>query len=358
VRGPRSDLYDALESAMGAHDHRLSIVISTQAPTDADLLSTLIDDARTSVDSATRLFLHAADPDDDPFDEETWRKANPALGDFRSLDEMREAAERARRLPASEAALRNLYLNQRVAAEDHFLSPGVWALNAGEPDLSLFEDGRPVYGGLDLSSRLDLTALVLVCVDDGGVHHVWPHFWAPGDGVHERARRDRVPYDLWRDCGQLAATPGRTVDYGWVATRLGDLAAACNLVQVRYDRFRIDDLRRELEAAGVAVPLEAHGQGFKDMSPALDRLEAEAINGRLRHGDHPILKWNAANAVVTPDAAGNRKLDKARATGRIDGLVALAMALSAVGAAEPETGTETSVYELLARQQAAEAGHV
>jgi phage terminase large subunit-like protein len=331
VRGPRSELYDALETGMGAHKDPLSIIISTQAPTDADLLSTLIDSAKASNDPTTKLFLWAADPGDDPWSEATWHKANPGLGTILNLQELKRTAEQAQRLPALESSFRNLHLNLRCAAEDHFLTPAVWALNGGEPDPSAFED-NPVFGGLDLASRQDLTALVLVAKDGTGTVHVQPHFWAPAQGLRERAQRDRAPYDLWRDRGLLTATPGASVDHEYVAQCLANLAERCDLRMVKFDRWRIEDLKRALEKIGAKVPLDPHGQGYRDMSGALDQFEALALNGRLRHGSHPILTWCASNAVLTKDAAGNRKLDRSRATGRIDGLVAAVMAVAAMSA--------------------------
>jgi phage terminase large subunit-like protein len=337
VRGPRSELYDAIETSMGAHRDPLSIIISTQAPTDADLLSTLIDSAKASGDPTIRLFLWAADPADDPWDEATWHKANPGLDHgLPDLEELRRTAEQAKRLPALESAFKNLHLNLRCAAEDHFLLPAVWALNGGDPDPSAFED-CPVYGGMDLSSRQDLTALVLVAKDSTGAVHVQPHFWAPAQGLRERADRDRCPYDVWRDRGLLTATPGASVDHEYVAQCLVNLAERCDLRMVKFDRWRIEDLRRVLEKIGAEIPLEPHGQGYRDMSGALDQFEALALNGQLRHGNHPVLTWCAANAIVTKDAAGNRKLDRSRATGRIDGLVAAVMAVSAMSLApEPD----------------------
>jgi phage terminase large subunit-like protein len=335
VRGLRSELYDALETAMGAQEEPLSIIISTQAPNDGDLLSDLIDKA--DQDPRTAVFLYRAEMGDDPFLEATWRKANPALGDFRSIDDMKDLAARARRMPSFEAAFRNLNLNQRVAAANHFLTPSVWEANGGAPDLSVLED-YPVYGGLDLSARQDLTALVLVARDAEGLVHIDPHFFAPAAGLQERGLRDRVPYDLWREQGLLTATSGRTVDYAWVAERLAEISGRYDLRAVRFDRWRIEDMRRELERIGCDVELEEHGQGFKDMSPAIDEVEALALNEQLRHGNNPILKWCAANSVVTRDAAGNRKLDKSKANGRIDGMVALAMALSGVMNAKPPGG--------------------
>lgn len=343
VRGPRSELYDALETAMGAQDEPLSIVISTQAVEDADLLSVLIDDAKSGADPSTRLFLYAAPQDADVLDEQAWTAANPALGDFNNIEEFRKAAQRAARMPSFESAFRNLNLNQRVAAEAAFLAPSVWKACDGEPDDDAFTSG-PVYAGLDLSATQDLTALVLVARDPAGVVHVRPWFWTPGRTLRDRAARDRAPYDVWRDQGLLEATPGVTIDYGYVARRLAELSETLDLRAVRFDRWRVNLLRRELDAIGCAVELEPHGQGFRDMAPALDALETLALEGRLRHGAHPILTWNAANAVATRDPAGNRKLDKARGTGRIDGLVALAMAVGGMATAgEPSGFTYTGI---------------
>jgi phage terminase large subunit-like protein len=339
VRGPRDDLYDALETAMGAQADPLSIIISTQAPTDADLLSLLIDDARAGHDPRTKLFLWAADPEDDPWSPETWTRVNPALTGrhaFRSLEDLRERAETARRLPAAQASFMNLMLNMRIAAENHFLAPAVWKLNAGEPDPAAFEE-HPVYGGLDLSSVQDLTALVLVARDASGIVHVRPEFWAPKGGLRERAARDRVPYDLWAEQGFLRTTPGNSVDYDFVAERLAEIKAACDLRVVRFDRWNIKSFQQALVRRGVEVPLEPMGQGFRDQSPALKQLAALAVDGKLRHGGHQVLNFCAASAVVIRDPANNIKIAKNRSTGRTDGLVALGMAIAGLGeAAEPE----------------------
>src|SRR6266568_1908214 len=325
VRGDRSPLYDALETAMGAQIEPLSIVISTQAPTGLDLLSKLIDDAKTGADPATKLILYSADEEDDLEAEATWRKANPALSDFLNIEEIRSLAAKAVRMPSFEAAFRNLHLNQRVAALNQLFPLSIWEANGGEPDLSVFEDG-PVYGGLDLSSKQDLTALVLVA-ERAGIWHVWPHFWTPAATLRDRAARDRAPYDVWIDQGFLTAVPGVTIDYGFVAKRLAELSAKCDLRLIRYDRWRIEDLKAALATIGADVPLVECGQGYKDMAPAIDALETAALQATLRHGMHPVLTWNAANAIIDSDPAGNRKFEKAKSTGRVDGMVALAMAI-------------------------------
>lgn len=124
------------------------------------------------------------------------------------------------------------------------------------------------------------------------------------------------------------------MDYGFVAAEMAEILGSLNVQAIAFDRWRIDIFKKDAEAIGIDFPLVEHGQGYKDMSPALDTLESDLLNGRLRHGRHPVLTMCAANAVVSRDPAGNRKLDKHKATGRIDGMVALAMALGAAGGAE------------------------
>lgn len=342
VRGPKSDLYDALETAMGAHEHPLSIVISTQAPTAGDLLSLLIDYAKMGTDPAQKLILFSADESAALDDPDTWRQANPALGDFLNIEEVHAAAEKAMRMPSFESAFRNLHLNQRVSALSQLFSLSVWEANGGEPDMDAFRG--PVYGGLDLSGRQDLTALVLVAEGAPGVWNVWPHFWTPADTLRDRAQRDKAPYDVWAKAGLITAVPGVTVDYGFVAKRIGEIQRRCQIRSIRFDRWRIDELRAAMRAIGLNVPLEECGQGYRDMAPALDALETVALQHRLRHGMHPVMTMCAANATVVTDPAGNRKLEKAKSTGRIDGMQALAMA---IGGATANTKQPLNIRTLI-----------
>jgi phage terminase large subunit-like protein len=329
VRGPQSDFVDAITTSQGAHEAPLLIAISTQAANDADLLSQWIDDARASKDPRIVCQVYEAPAGCDLLDEAAWKAANPALGTFRSLDDLREQLTQARRMPSMENTARNLLLNQRVSTVSPFISPDVWKSCAGR--VLPFEG--PVFAGLDLSARTDLTALVIV----GQVDEVWQvqcHFWTPEIGLADRARRDRAPYDVWARQGLLHTTPGATVDYEHVAQDMAALLSDLDVQAVAYDRWRIELLRKELDKIGADLPLVEWGQGFKDMAPALDALEAELLNGRIAHGGHPVLTMCAANAVVTKDPTGARKLDKAKATGRIDGLQALAMAMGAASRAE------------------------
>ena len=312
VTGPRSELYDALETAMGAQEAPLSIIISTQAPTDADLLSRLIDRAKTEGNPRTRLFLYTSEADDDPWDEATWHKANPALGDFLSLKEMEDQAEEARALPAQEAAFRNLNLNQRISPEGHFISPAVWALNSGEPDLSAFER-CPVYVGVDLSATQDLTAVIALAIDEEGVRHLRAWFFLPGEGLKQRAERDRVEYDVWAANGFLTPIPdSKTIDEDFIAKQLAPVLSRMDIRAVAYDRWQFESLRKAFARVGYEPPfLEDFGQGFKTMTPALKALETVLLDGRARHGNHPVLTMCAANVRTVPDDAGNRKPDEA-----------------------------------------------
>lgn len=321
VKGPQDDFIDAITTAQGAHDDPLLIAISTQAPTDADLFSIWLDDAERSEDPAIVSHVFAAEDDCAVDDVEAWKAANPALGLFRSLRDVEEQAAQAKRMPSSENTFRVLTLNQRVNMVSAFVSPGVWKAGNAPP----VEFSGLVYGGLDLSATTDLTALVLTNRQDG-ILHVRPYFWMPQDMVTEATRRDRAPYDVWVREGLMRTTPGKVIDYAFVARDIGEICAGLDIAKIGFDRWRMDRMQLAIDAAGVSLPLEPFGQGYVSMSPALDALESDLLQEKVRHGGHPVLAMCAANAVAVPDPAGNRKLDKSKATGRIDGLVALAMA--------------------------------
>ncbi|MEN9807214.1 MAG: hypothetical protein RL756_1734 [Pseudomonadota bacterium] len=334
VRGPRSELFEALETASAAQVEPLSIVISTQAPNDADLLSVLIDDAKASGDERTRLFLYSAPIDDDPFSDESIRAANPAFDEFMNRDEVRQQAAEAKRMKSREGSYRNLVLNQRIETRSPFISRALWQENIGT-----LEDynGAPVTLGLDLSSVSDLTALVAWWQGDESIQvRAW--FWTPADGLHDRARRDRAPYDQWVREGYLLTTPGSSIDYDHVAAMVCELCSEWDVAVLSFDRWRIDQFKGAMQRQGASDELlslmKPFGQGFQSMAPALDATERALLGKRISHGGHPVLTMCAANAVVTADPAGNRKLDKMKSTGRIDGMVALAMAAGSAAPAE------------------------
>ena len=330
VRGPRDSLFEALSSGMGSYANSLELLISTQAPTDADLFSVLLDDALAGADSSIVGVLHAAPADCDLEDPEAWRAANPSLATgVRDLADLSRRAAEAVRLPSQESGFRNFNLNQRVAAFAPFLTPSVWDSCGGPVSDAAFTTGR-VHGGLDLSSRQDLTALVLATEDADGIVHLRTHAWTPEATIRERAARDRAPYDLWRKAGHLEAMPGVAIDLEEVASRLAAICRDLDVERIMFDRWRMPELRRwleKLDAWHVIEVLAEHGQGFKDMTVAVDVMSQKALEAKLRHGGHPVLRWCISNTVITRDGAENRKPDKAKAFGRIDCAVAAMMAV-------------------------------
>lgn len=332
VRGPQDAFIEAIETAQGAHDDPLLIAISTQAATDGDLFSIWLDDAKSAKDPRIVSHVYTAPEDCDVTDRKAWKAANPALGEFRSLSDIQDFAKQAARLPAKENSFRWLYLNQRIEATSPFLNRAEWEANNAEPEVF---SGMQCWAGLDLSASRDLTAFVMTFFD-GENWHVVPQFFLPADGIRERARSEKVPYDLWADQGFLTLIEGPVIVPAIVARHVAEAAEQYDIQLMAYDRWRINDFQRELDAIGAQVPMAPFGQGFKDMAPAVDKLERLVAERRLRHGGNPILNMCAANAVAERDPAGNRKLNKMKSVGKIDGLVALAMAL---GAAAHEDGT-------------------
>lgn len=335
VKGPNSKFVDAITTSQGAHESPLLLVISTQAPSDADLLSIMIDDAKKSNDPHTILHVYEAPEGADLMDRKAWLAANPGLGEFRSEDDVKNQAERAARMPSSEASFRNLILNQRVQAHNPFVSKSVWILNSQEPDVEAFRT-CPVYAGLDLSAKTDLTAFVMVAFYQER-WHVKSLFWTPEKGLHDRSNRDRASYDVWASQGLIKTTTGASIDYADVIRDIAEETDGFDIQAVAFDRWRIDVFKKEMANTGIDLPLVEYGQGFKDMSPALDALEESLLNDQMAHGMNPVLTMCAANAVVERDPADNRKLAKHKSNGRIDGMQALAMAMG-VAAKHEQSG--------------------
>jgi phage terminase large subunit-like protein len=347
VRGPRHGLYEALETASAAQQEPLTIIISTQAPNAGDLLSLLIDDAQTGADPLTKCVVYAAPTDAerqaeglpplDPFGDDAIRLANPHFNVFMNKAEVRAQAADAKRLPAREASYRNLILNQRVEVNNPFVTRLVWDENGAEP--APLAAGARVFGGLDLSTVSDLTADVLIAAE-GEAYGVHPTFWLPAEGLAEKSRLDRVPYDIWAKQGFLATTPGPSIEYAFVAKHLRATFERYNVQAYAFDRYNWPHLKQWLERDGFSEAMLARfvpfGQGFQSMSPAIRELEALLLARKLRHAAHPVLAMCAANATTTQDPAENRKFIKHRATGRIDGMVALAMAVG-VASSQPAT---------------------
>jgi phage terminase large subunit-like protein len=326
---PNRDLYDNLVTGTGAREEPLVIVISTMSSNPHHVLTELVNYGQSILsgniqDSSFAAFIFTTPEDADIWDEKTWYLANPGLGDFRNLDELRKFAEQAKRIPSRESVFKNLYLNMPVDPDSRFINQADWEACAGDIALEALR-GRPCYGGLDLSSTTDLTSLVLYFPKDDGA--VLPYFWVPADRMAEREHSDKVPYPLWHKSGLLEAPAGRAINKMAIIHKIAELAGMFDIQGVAFDRWRLEDLQKLLSDEGIEIPITAFGQGFKDMSPAVDALETGILNGTIRHSRHPILTWNVSNAVVEIDPAGSRKITKEKSIERVDGLVALVMAV-------------------------------
>lgn len=332
-------LYDALITAGGARKEPITFVISTQAADDTALMSELVDYGKRVNkgeidDPSFSAFIFETDPEADPFDEACWVASNPALGDFRSLKDMRKLADRAQRMPSYEGVFRNLYLNQRVATEETWLPMHDWKA-CGRQKADAWRDmeaelaGRPCYGGIDLSSTRDTTALVWVFPpEDLEGDEPWSvlwRFWLPGEGLADRSMRDRVPWELWSKQGALHTTPGNVVDYRALQARLFEDAERFDVRGIAIDKWNATQTATEIYEKG--LPIEFFRQGYVSMSAPTKQFERLVMRHLLDHGNHPIATWMAGNVVVWRDQAENVRPDKAKSIRRIDGIVAAIMAV-------------------------------
>lgn len=320
------ELWDNLATGMGKRAHALGITISTQAPDDMHFFSEMLD---AEPNPTVYVQLHTAPEDCDLDDREAWAAANPALGEFLNADEFADAAERALSSPSFVPSFRLLRLNMRVDAEGRFLNAADWEAN-GEPFDPIELEGRPCYGGLDLSSTRDLCCFALWFPEDGKLL-AW-HF-VPSDTIKERVERDRVPYDRWAADGWITMTPGRATDRLSIVKALADVRGRYDVRGIAFDRWRFEDLEKMLSDEGIELPLVEFVPGFKSYAAAVDAFERAVLERRMQHSGSPILKWQAGNVVVEIDAAGNRKPAKNKSIDRIDGICA---AIMAAGLAERE----------------------
>lgn len=295
-------------------------------------------------------YVCGLDEGDDPLaDESCWPKANPSLqlAELPGWQYLREQVTQAIGMPAKEAIVRRLNFCQWTAAVNPWLSGAVW-----EPCRQEFTAeelrGRRAYAGLDLSSTTDLTAFVLLVepLQPGDPWSVLPWCWLPDESLQERCNRDRVDYATWKKQGYLETTPGRAISKRHVLQRVAQICAQYEVKSIAADRWRMADFRQIADDDGIELPeMLDFGQGFKDMSPALDAFETAILNRTLRHNGHPLLTWCAANAVTDSDPAGNRKLNKIKATGRIDLILAAVMAYAS---AASQVVAEESFWEAAA----------
>jgi len=298
------------------------------------------------VDDGFFAFICSLDEGDDPLkDEACWYKSNPSLqdADLPGMKYLREQVTEARGMPSKESMVRRLNFCEWTGAESPWISADIWKDARRDFDWRELR-GRRAYGGLDLGSTTDLTGLVFLVepVLDGEPWLVVPFAWLPDEDLQRKSDSDRVPYVTWQTQGYLETTPGKAVSKRMVAQRLSALCEFFDVVCVAYDRWRIEDFLSMAADDGITLPeMKPFGQGYKDMSPAVEHFETMLLNGQIAHANHPVMNMCVNNAICTADDAGNRKPSKEKANGRIDLVVAAIMAAAMTMTAS----TEKSFWE-------------
>lgn len=286
--------------------------------------------------------LYGAAMDDDWTDPEVWKRCNPSLGVTVDIEKVRAACESAKQNPVEEHSFRQLRLCQWQTTSIRWMQMERWDACAFPIDPERLR-GRPCYGGLDLASTADLTALSLVFPPQSSDerYSILPFCWIPEETVDLRSRRDHVLYDLWKKKGFIYTTDGSVVDYDYIEQSILDLKEQYDIREIAYDRWNATQLVQHLTDEGLTmVPF---GQGFRDMSPPTKELMRLTLEGRIAHGGHPVLRWCMDNVIVKTDPAGNIKIDKGKATEKVDAAVATVMALDR--AIRNENAQAESVYE-------------
>lgn len=335
---PSRDLWDVLTTSTAARDQPLVFAITTAGYDRTSICWELHEYARrvgsgTITDPTFFGRLWALDENDDWTDESLWAKANPGLDDFRSREELRTAVEQARERPAMENTVRRLYFSQWTQAEVRWFKHGAWDACAGVGHTFAEFKGRKCYGGVDLSSTSDFSALAWVFPEeDGDGYDVLCRFWLPEETVKGKRTAMSDQLQSWSRAGYLELTPGDVIDYAFIKKRIEEDCALFDVQQIGFDPWHATQLSVELSEEGVAmVPVR---QGFRTMSAPSKLLETLVANRSLRHGGNPVLRWMADNVVVEMDPYEAIKPSKRKSTERIDGIAALVTALERASAEE------------------------
>lgn len=265
----------------------------------------------------------------DPQSEKTVRYACADSDYTVSPDAVRAEFENAKLNPANENTFRRLNLNQWVKQSTRWMPMELWD-KCDFPVDTGFLQGKKCYAGLDLSKTQDLTAFVLVFPpddpsDEEDKYRILPFFWIPEEALQRRVLKDHVPYDQWLAQGLIETTDGAVINYNFVQQKIEELAQIYDIKEIAFDRWGATMLTQNLRDAGLTIV--DFGQGYKSMSPPMEELMRLVLSERIAHGGNKVLRWNFDNIVVMQDEAGNIKPDKKRATEKIDGAVAMIMAL-------------------------------
>ena len=343
---PNRALYDVMLTGSGDARKQPLYFLITTAGTDRNSICWEVHQKAEDILNGKKIdptfypVIYGLKDDEDWGDEKNWYKANPSLDITVDVDKLRAAYNNAKENPAEENLFRQLRLNQWVKQAVRWMPMDKWRLCDFAVDGERLK-GRICYGGLDLSSTTDITAFVLVFPpeDEDGKYEVLPFFWLPEETLDLRVRRDHVPYDTWKQKGLIMTTEGNVVHYGFIEKFIENLGTMYNIKEIAYDRWGAVQMVQNLEGMGFTIV--PFGQGYKDMSPPTKELMKLVLEKKIAHGGNEILEWMMDNVYVKTDPAGNIKPDKEKSTEKIDGAIALIMALDR---AIRHNGQQESIY--------------
>jgi len=330
---PTGEMWDVLETATGARRQPLLVAITTAGHNRQSICYQFHDYSEKVLsgvvqDDAWHGLIYTLDrtPEGDLEDwesEAAWLKANPNLGVSKKASDMRDKARKARAMPARLNVFLQKELDVWTQASMRWIDPLKWAACNLEPIDAARLAGRRCYGGLDLSSTLDVTALVWVFPPtDGDAYDVLCRLWVPDENWYERVKQDRAPYDVWIREGIMQTTPGNVVDYDIILEEIEADMKRFDVQELAFDPWNATSVTNKLPKG---MPVEFR-QGYVSMNPAMKALEVAIQKRQINHGGNAALAWMADNVVASKDPAGNLKPDKNKSTERIDGIVALLMA--------------------------------
>jgi phage terminase large subunit-like protein len=359
---PSRELYDVIDSATGAREQPLMLMITTAGFGGLETIcrvedeyvkgileETLEDDKYFGViyqlDEAEKLgddFEDSDEKSDNWQDESTWIKANPNLGVSVNIEKLREAATKAKQDPSALDNFLTKHLDMWVKGARKWMPLKQWKKCAAKYTFDDLKTADAVFAGLDLASVSDLCSLVIVANMPDGKKRIWGKHYLPEDKALSTENKNAALYKRWADAGWLTLTEGNVTDYDYIERDIHAMMSCLPIQEVAFDKYNATQIVNNLQAED--VPMVEFRQGFLSMSPAMKQLEIDILTGKLQHPNDPVINWAISNVVMSRDAAGNQKPDKEKSIGKIDPVVAMIMATGRSNAFAEDIPSSITVF--------------